>query len=169
MLIEEEKWENCQEFDDLKWVNNQFIQFVKKDNKIELQINLEGIESFTQTLFKLSKTRKNRILYLGNVNWGNGKFVNYTPLWYLDQDSIKVTILKLMGKDEVLRAEYVESEDGEQKEIFFEGTRKGLEKLIKLLLDIKDNKQDIIINNSCDNNSQFILNTLLVNFKGREH
>lgn len=169
MLIEEEKWENCQEFDDLKWVNNQFIQFVKKDNKIELQINLEGIESFTQTLFKLSKTRKNRILYLGNVNWGNGKFVNYTPLWYLDQDSIKVTILKLMGKDEVLRVEYVESEDGEQKEIYFEGTRRGLEKLVKVLFNTRESSQQIIIDGDCDNNYPFLLKTFLVNSKGRVH
>lgn len=169
MLNEEKKWKNCYEFYNLTWVNQQFIKFVKKDEHIELQINLEGIESLSQNMCKLSRTHKNRILYLGNADWGNGRFVNYTPFWYLDKGSIKVTILKLLGNDEVLNAKYVELENGDLNEIYFEGTRKGLEKLIKVLLNTRDTNQRTIIDSVCDNKSSFLLNTILVNRKGRVH
>ncbi len=169
MLNEEKKWKNCYEFYNLTWINQQFIKFVKKDEHIELQINLEGIESLSQNIRKLSRTQKNRILYLGNADWGNGRFVNYTPFWYLDKGSIKVTILKLLGNAEVLNAEYVESENGDLSEIYFEGTRKGLEKLIKVLFNTKDTNQQTIINSACDNNFSFLLTTILVNCKGRVH
>lgn len=165
----EEKWKNCQEFDDLTWIEHQFIQFIKIGERIELQINQEGIESLVQNICKLSKTRKNRILYLGNANWGNGKFVNYTPFWYLDENSIKVTFVKLFGKAEILRAEYLEAEKGKKKEIYFEGTRSGLEKLIRVLVNTKNNNQQIEISSAYNKDSPFLLNTLLVNYKGRMH
>lgn len=56
-------WENCQEFDNLTWIKHQFIQFVKIDKYIELQINLEGIESLTQNMCKFSRTRKKEFLF----------------------------------------------------------------------------------------------------------
>lgn len=164
-----EKWKNCQEFDNLTWIEYQFIQFVKIGDHIELQINLEGIDSLTQNISKLSRTRKNRILYLGNVNWGNGKFVNYTPFWYLDEDSIKVTLVKLYGNEDILRAEYLEAEKGKEKEIYIEGTRRGLEKLIRVIDNTKNNDQQIEMNSAYNKDSSFLLNTLLVNYKGRMH
>lgn len=169
MSNEEEKYENCYEFDELVWVNHQFIKFVKKDDYIELQINLEGIESFSKNICKLSRTRKNRILYLGNADWGNGKFVCYTPFWYLDVGSIRTIFLKLSGNEEILRAEYTESENCELNEIYFEGTRKGLEKLIKILCDTKETNQQITIDNVNDNKAKLHLNIVLVNCIGRTH
>lgn len=169
MLNEEKKWKNCSEFYNLTWINHQFIKFDKKDKHIELQINLEGIESLSQTLYKLSRTRKNRVLYLGNADWGNGRFVNYTPFWYLDKGSIKVTILKLLDKEEILNAKYLESENGDLKEVYFEGTRRGLEKLAKVLFNTRESNQQTIIDGDCDNNYPFLLKTFLVNSKGRVH
>lgn len=171
MLCEEKDWKNCQEFDDLVWINYQFINFVEKDNHMELQINLEGIESLAQNISKLSRTRKKRILYLGNCDWGNGRFACYTPFWYLDSESIRVVFLKLQGNEDVLRADFGESKSEElikQREIYFEGTRKGLERLVRVLLNTKDNNQRIIINNT-HNNSSSVLDTFLVKFKGRTH
>ncbi len=165
----EEIWENCQEFDNLTWIEHQFIQFIKIAEHIELQINLEGIDSLAQNICKLSRTRKNRLLYLGNVNWGNGKFVNYTPLWYLDEGSINVTIVKLCGNNEVLKAKYLETEHGKKKEIYFEGTKKGLEKLVKVILDTKISCQQVEINGDYNEDFSFVLKTDLVSYKGREH
>ena len=41
MSNEEEKYENCYEFDELVWVNHQFIKFVKKDvNFLTKQVDI---------------------------------------------------------------------------------------------------------------------------------
>lgn len=168
MNDEEKKWENCQEFDELIWIEHQFIQFVKIDNDIELQMNLAGIESLSQNISKLSRTRKNRILYLGNCNWGNGRFVNYTPFWYLDEKSIRVVFVKLLGNEEILRTEY-SGVESKAKEIYFEGTRKGLEKLISIIKDTKKHAQQIEIKGAHHQDSLFLLKTRLVDYKGRTH
>ena len=36
---EDKKWENCEKFYDLVWIEYQFIQFVKIGDKFELRIN----------------------------------------------------------------------------------------------------------------------------------
>ena len=75
----------------------------------------------------------------------------------------------MSGNEEILRAEYTESENCELNEIYFEGTRKGLEKLIKILSDTKETNQQITIDNVNDNKAKLHLNIVLVNCIGRTH
>ena len=49
------------------------------------------------------------------------------------------------------------------------GTRKGLEKLIKILSDTKETNQQITIDNVNDNKAKLHLNIVLVNCIGRTH
>ena len=76
---EDKKWENCEKFYDLVWIEYQFIQFVKIGDKFELRINQEGIQSLTQNLAKLSRNWKNRIADLDGIDLG-GEFLVEDPL-----------------------------------------------------------------------------------------
>lgn len=53
-------------------------------------------------------------------------------------------------------------------EIYFEGTKKDLEKFIKVLVNTRKNQQ-IEIDNLYINDSPFLFRTILVDHKGRIH
>ena len=161
---EDKKWENCEEFDDLVWIEYQFIQFVKIGDKFELRINQEGIQSLTQNLAKLSRNWKNRIVYLDGLDLGD-VYVG-SPSFYLD-GGIRVNFMKLYGTEEILRATYAEMTPSCYSEIYFEGTKKGLEKLIKVLNDTKNEPQQMEIESVDANGLPFHFRTFLVNKKGR--
>lgn len=164
---EDKKWENCEKFYDLVWIEHQFIQFVKIEDKFELRINQEGIQSLTQNLAKLSRNWKNRIAYLDGINLG-GEFLVEDPLCYLD-GGIRVIFMRLYGTEEILRATYAEMTPSCYSEIYFEGTKKGLEKLIKVLNDTKNEPQQMEIESADANGLPFHFRTLLVNKKGRRY
>lgn len=162
---EDKKWENCEKFYDLIWIEHQFIQFVKIGDKFELRINQEGIQSLTQNLAKLSRNWKNRIVYLDGIDLG-GEFLVEDPSCYLD-GGIRVIFMRLYGTKEILRATYAEMTPSCYSEIYFEGTKKGLEKLIKVLNDTKNEPQQMEIESADANGLPFHFRTLLVNKKGR--
>ena len=164
---EDKKWENCEKFYDLVWIEHQFIQFVKIEDKFELRINQEGIQSLTQNLAKLSRNWKNRIAYLDGINL-RGEFLVEDPLCYLD-GGIRVIFMRLYGTEEILRATYAEMTPSCYSEIYFEGTKKGLEKLIKVLNDTKNEPQQMEIESVDANGLPFHFRTLLVNKKGRRY
>ena len=75
--------------------------------------------------------------------------------------------MRLYGTEEILRATYAEMTPSCYSEIYFEGTKKGLEKLIKVLNDTKNEPQQMEIEIADANGLPFHFRTLLVNKKGR--